>query len=229
MCFYPFFPGKAWEGGTAGEAAVPDGGKRLPARCAFAAQAGQAAACGLRSPPTSAAMRERWPWRSGTGCARLRESVSIPCGKLSGRDVRDSLTRECGCARHVPRLPVRKKGRGRGYGDGRRKCRLDRTDDTGHRQDVAAYCGPKKESSCRPRVPALPLPFHFSADDTPAGLPAGVPPCGGDMRVFFPSLRMLSALLTGFLPKALPCVLSDGRRTPQRFFPLQPPSCGHPA
>ena len=116
-----------------------------------------------------------------------------------------------------------------GYGDGRRKCRLDRTDDTGHRQDVAAYCGPKKESSCRPRVPALPLPFHFSADDTPAGLPAGVPPCGGDMRVFFPSLRMLSALLTGFLPKALPCVLSDGRRTPQRFFPLQPPSCGHPA
>ena len=87
----------------------------------------------------------------------------------------------------------------------------------------------QKELSCRPRVRALPLSSRSSVDDAPAGLPAGVLSCGGDMRVFFfPSLRSLSAFLTGFLPTLPPCVLSGARRAFLRTFSLQPPSFAHP-
>lgn len=92
-------------------------------------------------------------------------------------------------------------------------------------------CRGQKELSCRPRVRALPLTLssRSSVDDAPAGLPAGVLSCGGDMRVFFfPSLRSLSAFPTGFLPTLPPCVLSGARRAFLRTFSLQPPSCAHP-
>lgn len=162
-------------------------------------------------------------------CPSEGERKHMPCGKVPGGDVGgqpDAGMRMC------PTCPASVRAKKDEGGDtatvGGNDGLTGRTPQ-GIGRMSPHIAAPKKESSCRPRVPALPLFFHFSGDDTPAGLPAGESFCGGDMRVFFPSLRMLSALLTGFLPKAPPCVLSDGRRTPQRFFPLQPPSCGHPA